>query len=254
MTRLRFTLLSMLALAVAPLLGAGVVASNPRASSADGFPSDSRAVGGTYFYGQALAAKVVLSQPVDLTQLRFWGSSEAVFSTGLGNVQGFTVMFYNGNASTPALQFSLTRGSSIAEAFMNRSNSDGGKEYQFTSSISGRLAAGTWWMHVGAVLVDGEGDAWMWSSGSNAGIRYAQYGTSWGAWIDSAFSSVAFELSGNPACTSDLDGNASVDMGDIALAMLDFGPCPACPSDLDASGVVDFGDVALLLLDTGPCP
>ena len=43
-----------------------------------------------------------------------------------------------------------------------------------------------------------------------------------------------------------------VDFGDIALIMLDFGPCPACPSDLDGSGTVDFGDVALAMLNFGP--
>jgi hypothetical protein len=55
-------------------------------------------------------------------------------------------------------------------------------------------------------------------------------------------------------CASDLDGSRSVDFGDVALAMLDFGPCPGCPSDLDQTGSVDFGDVALILLESGPCP
>jgi hypothetical protein len=49
----------------------------------------------------------------------------------------------------------------------------------------------------------------------------------------------------------DLDGSGSVDSGDIALALLDFGPCPGCAADLDQSGVVDFGDVALILLSYG---
>jgi hypothetical protein len=49
----------------------------------------------------------------------------------------------------------------------------------------------------------------------------------------------------------DLDGSGAVDAGDIAVMLLDFGPCAGCPSDLDGSGVVDFGDVALLLLMFG---
>ena len=49
----------------------------------------------------------------------------------------------------------------------------------------------------------------------------------------------------------DLDGSGSVDSGDIALALLDFGSCPGCAADLDQSGVVDFGDVALILLSYG---
>ncbi len=50
----------------------------------------------------------------------------------------------------------------------------------------------------------------------------------------------------------DLDLNNVIDFGDVALIMLDFGPCPGCLSDLDGSGVVDFGDVAIALLNFGP--
>jgi len=49
----------------------------------------------------------------------------------------------------------------------------------------------------------------------------------------------------------DLDGSGTVDNGDIALCLLDFGPCPGCLSDVDGSGEVDFGDVALILLSFG---
>ena len=55
-------------------------------------------------------------------------------------------------------------------------------------------------------------------------------------------------------CFGDLDGSGTVDGGDVAFCLLDFGPCAQCPSDLDGSGDVDFGDIALLLLSTGPCP
>jgi len=46
----------------------------------------------------------------------------------------------------------------------------------------------------------------------------------------------------------DLDGDGTVGGGDLAILLLDYGPCPVCPSDLDGSGTVDFGDVAYLLL------
>ena len=55
------------------------------------------------------------------------------------------------------------------------------------------------------------------------------------------------------ACFGDLDGDGNVGNGDIAFALLDYGPCPGCTSDLDGSGEVDFGDVALVLLSSGPC-
>jgi len=55
------------------------------------------------------------------------------------------------------------------------------------------------------------------------------------------------------ACFGDLDGDNAVGSGDVAFALLDYGPCPTCPSDLDGNGDVDFGDIALILLSTGPC-
>jgi hypothetical protein len=55
-------------------------------------------------------------------------------------------------------------------------------------------------------------------------------------------------------CFGDVDGSGEVDNGDVAFALLDYGPCTGCPSDLDGTGEVDFGDVALILLSTGPCP
>jgi hypothetical protein len=54
-----------------------------------------------------------------------------------------------------------------------------------------------------------------------------------------------------PCAATDLDCDGRVDFGDIAIALLDFGPCDACASDVDGSGVVDFGDVAFILLDFG---
>jgi hypothetical protein len=95
------------------------------------------------------------------------------------------------------------------------------------------------------------------------GFRFA-------GWIDSAGSggvdpdqaSVSVSLSGARSlqaifepelCPVDFDESGVVDTGDVALALLDFGPCPGCMADLDDSGEVDFADVALILLDFGPC-
>ena len=65
-----------------------------------------------------------------------------------------------------------------------------------------------------------------------------------------------FELLGTvpPPCPSDLDGDRDVSASDIALALLDFGPCANCTADVDGSGEVDSGDIAFLLLDFGSCP
>jgi hypothetical protein len=68
---------------------------------------------------------------------------------------------------------------------------------------------------------------------------------------------VPIKLKGTPLnalpCFGDIDSSGEVDPGDVAFALLDFGPCPGCASDLDGTGEVDFGDVALILLSSGPC-
>jgi hypothetical protein len=52
------------------------------------------------------------------------------------------------------------------------------------------------------------------------------------------------------AVEGDLDGDGVVGASDIAILLLDFGPCPGtpCPSDLDGDGDVSAGDIAFLLL------
>ena len=62
-TRKMFT--GALALACLPLLGAGIVASSTRATTADGWFAHAYPDAATYFYAQAVAAKVTLSNAVD---------------------------------------------------------------------------------------------------------------------------------------------------------------------------------------------
>ena len=48
----------------------------------------------------------------------------------------------------------------------------------------------------------------------------------------------------------DLDGDRRVGPSDLAMLLLDYGPCPgSCAADLDQSGEVDGGDIAILLMN-----
>lgn len=68
------------------------------------------------------------------------------------------------------------------------------------------------------------------------------------------FGTLVIEAPNGPnCCPADLDQSGFIDNSDVAILLLDFGPCPGCPSDLDGSGTVDFGDAAVLMLDAGPC-
>jgi hypothetical protein len=68
-----------------------------------------------------------------------------------------------------------------------------------------------------------------------------------------------FEDGGNAICdcVSDIDGNGSVNTGDIGFALLFVGDVTDpdyIQPDQDMNGVVDTGDIALLLLNFGQCP
>jgi hypothetical protein len=65
--------------------------------------------------------------------------------------------------------------------------------------------------------------------------------------------SASLQATGRRICPIDFDVSGVIDFGDVALVLLDFGPCEGCAADVDATGTVDFGDVALVLLDFGPC-
>ncbi len=111
------------------------------------------------------------------------------------------------------------------------------------------VAAGGW--HSVALLADGSVRAWgsdgagQVSVPSDVGVveRIAAGG----------YHTLAVRAAITSECFGDIDHGGMVDFGDIALLLMDFGPCPECESDLDASGMVDFGDIALLALAFGPC-
>ena len=95
------------------------------------------------------------------------------------------------------------------------------------------------------------------------GFRFAGWVDSAGsAGVDPDSESVQVLLAGSRTirasfeallCIADLDGSGEVDTGDIAMALLEYGPCGGCPADLDGTGEVDFADVALILVDFGTC-
>ena len=57
-----------------------------------------------------------------------------------------------------------------------------------------------------------------------------------------------------PACTGDVDGNATVDLDDLVTVLGAWGVCDGCSADLDGDGVVDFADLIQVLWHWGPCP
>ena len=56
------------------------------------------------------------------------------------------------------------------------------------------------------------------------------------------------------ACVADIDGSCTVDVDDLTLLILAWGPCPGCPEDLNGDNQVDVDDLTLLILNWGDCP
>jgi hypothetical protein len=52
---------------------------------------------------------------------------------------------------------------------------------------------------------------------------------------------------------ADVDGNGTVDVQDLVLVILAWGPCAACPEDLNGDGVVNVEDLVAIVLSFGPC-
>lgn len=65
------------------------------------------------------------------------------------------------------------------------------------------------------------------------------------AWSDAEQAGVTVRITG--AVEGDLDGNGCVDMGDMAMLLLEFGT-EGGPADIDGNGSVDSGDIGSLLV------
>jgi hypothetical protein len=56
-----------------------------------------------------------------------------------------------------------------------------------------------------------------------------------------------------PPCPGDADGNGFVDVDDLLMVIMQWGPCPGCPADVIPDGVVDVDDLLLVIMRWGPC-
>ncbi len=151
---------------------------------ATGYAADAISSGGSYFYSQALAQTFTASQGYNLTQLTFWGSSENFVQPGLANFAGFQAVIYSADFSTVIATKTWTL-AQLQVTATGALNPQGGIEYQFAGNLTGGLAAGTYRLSVGAILVNGQDDAFIWSNGeANSGLYYsigANFGTNWSA-------------------------------------------------------------------------
>ncbi|MBL9140595.1 MAG: hypothetical protein JNK53_01900 [Phycisphaerae bacterium] len=135
-------------------------------NQATGVFSDAYSSNGQYWYGQSVAVQFTASLEYNLSQLTFWGFSENFIQPGLANVAGFQMQILSADLSTVVVNQSWTLGQLAVQATGNIGVT-GGYEYQFAGGLNSALSAGTYWLNIGFIAVDGDDDAWVWSTGMN---------------------------------------------------------------------------------------
>ena len=72
--------------------------------------------------------------------------------------------------------------------------------------------------------------------------------------LDSNENGVGDVCEPEPACEADIDGSGVIDVQDLVLVILDWGPCPPpCGSDVNGDGMVDVQDMVMVILAWGAC-
>lgn len=164
--------------------------------------SDSVNSGGTNFYGLGLAQGFTTSQSYSLDRLTVWGASEYLDSdepwaqTALSaNILGFQAVLMKQNAlGAYVTQQSWNIGLGAVSQTATGNYIDGSLSpvFELSMDLTGgfTVGAGTYYLAVGAVLADGDGDSWSWVHGQWDGanpnnLLLATIGdtpTSWGQW------------------------------------------------------------------------
>lgn len=155
------------------------------AGAAEGIYSDAYSTNGNQFYGQSIATGFSVNNSWNLTQLTFWGFSENFFQAGLGNVAGFQMQILSADFSTVVVNQTWTLAQLAVQATGNIGNT-GGIEYQFAGTIAGAITAGSYWLNVGFIANDPNGDGWAWTTGMNAasavGAAFSDGDGGWTNW------------------------------------------------------------------------
>ena len=159
---------------------AALVASNAVVSP-DGSYSDAYSSNGSYTYASTGAQAFSLEESVTLSSLRFWGSSNQFNGLGLGNIAGFEIVIWNADF-TSAISTTLIPTAAITSSATGSMNRFGGAEFLFELAIGGILGAGNYNINIGAQLIDGEGDQFVWSQGADTATYFIADGTPFGAW------------------------------------------------------------------------
>jgi len=160
-----------------------IVVNNPVVDTV-GFYSDAYKSSGSYTYAQSGAQGFDLEDSYTTSSLKWWGSSNGLNSQGIGNITGFQVIVWSSDFSSPVSSTNINI-SNISVVDTGEFNFFGEPVYEFYVPFVTQLAAGSYYMNIGAYLNDSAGDQFVWSQGQNVQDFWftddnGQY--TWGDW------------------------------------------------------------------------
>jgi hypothetical protein len=174
------------------------------------------------FFNQTMADNFTLSSGATADQLRWWGGSQNFQFADLTNMTDYAVNIYasdmSGAPDLGSVVYSDTVGAGNARLDIDSTGATlfgGGEEYQYTLDMTSAVSldAGTqYWIAIGAILVDGNADAWVWSGSSQGDLVNAtNFYNGFGFTVfDPTFNDLAFAIV--PAPSTALMGLGALSM------------------------------------------
>lgn len=166
----------------------------------DGFGifSDGISTNGSQFYQTATADNFSLSSAAKITDVEFWGGSEDFEFADLTNFQAFDIYVYDSNFNAVySTQVSTASLNPVNTGTLNSSN-NGGEIFSFNLSTSINLSAGNYFLHVGSINVDPNGDAFIWDDSATGDGSYAFNYFDGNGWQIISGGDLAFKLTAAP--------------------------------------------------------
>lgn len=160
-----------------------VVVNNPVQDTV-GFYSDSFDSKGNYTYAQSGAQAFSLDDSYTTSTLHWWGSSNGFNGQGISNFQAFQIIVWNSDFTEQVFSTKINM-SSITAVATGEENFFGQPEYEFYTPLSFNINEGNYFMNIGVMLNDANGDQFVWSQGENVEDFWqtSPFGPGgWGSW------------------------------------------------------------------------
>lgn len=160
-----------------------VVVNNP-VNDTVGFYSDGFDSKGSYTYAQSGAQGFAIEEDYTMSSIRWWGSSNGFNGQGISNIQSFQLIVWDSEFNEQCWSTKVNF-NNITVTATGDENFFGQPVYQFYLPVSFNLDAGSYFMNIGALLNDGQGDQFVWSQGQDVNnfwqtSPFGQGG--WGSW------------------------------------------------------------------------